>query len=453
MIPRGIEYDRAPRPVSFRPYSLSDMRARAFDPKTAHAYWRLGSLGPDFTQQEAWRTLRAKADRQRGYGLAQSQVNRDRIAAARPAAPLPHRVPTSRERALAFARSVPRPRPAPDQPQHQPDNKAKHSQARMRPLAPALDNQKQCIAAVIRTALQDGPGAAISSAEPTVVNNRARIATTDSIQEANDAAEAGLTCADTARDDTCLETEQLRQQLHNPATDLQAAWRAHPVQEPAVALPAPAAATASQLQEGKVAEARCLCKLADLQEQPAFNELKKEGPAIRASEAQAFAPVRDAVDHVVAAAEEPQQDGSGTASAALTNQGSSEQMAKDENCTKEEAAGSELAEEDPAGESFLMRGLPADDMHWNEASAADLDVQLKPAAATRQDPLTDTSVKSSTAVTRTSTNATESREAAKVEEGHEQSQQLAAVLPGEERPDGCSTESANAMAATAEDDE
>ena len=105
-LPR-IEFDRQPRAVDYKPYSLREYQ----DCKQDAGYWTLGTLGPDFQQHPEWRAKVEKQQRARNFGVAASQNNRERIAAAsmepRPAPRAPGA--EMRERMRSYANSIPRP--------------------------------------------------------------------------------------------------------------------------------------------------------------------------------------------------------------------------------------------------------------------------------------------------------------------------------------------------------
>ncbi|KAL4457901.1 hypothetical protein ABPG75_012766 [Micractinium tetrahymenae] len=105
----SIEFDKAPRTVEWRPYSLAEYRQKHFDAKQAAAkYWALGSLGPTQPSSEQ----AGKRERQQQFGQAVSKANRERIAAQapRPGAPPTRPGADVRQRALQFAKhSVPKP--------------------------------------------------------------------------------------------------------------------------------------------------------------------------------------------------------------------------------------------------------------------------------------------------------------------------------------------------------
>lgn len=63
----SIEFDRAPRAVEWRPYSLSEYRQRQYDAKQGpDKYWELGSLGPAQPSSEGV----GKRERRRQFGQA-----------------------------------------------------------------------------------------------------------------------------------------------------------------------------------------------------------------------------------------------------------------------------------------------------------------------------------------------------------------------------------------------
>ncbi|KAL4424999.1 hypothetical protein ABPG77_002884 [Micractinium sp. CCAP 211/92] len=106
----SIAFDKAPRAVEWRPYSLADYRQKRYDAKQAAAtYWALGGLGPGQPPSEQ----AGKRERQKQFGQAVSKANRERIAtqpAHQPASPQRPGADV-RQRALQFAKhSVPKPR-------------------------------------------------------------------------------------------------------------------------------------------------------------------------------------------------------------------------------------------------------------------------------------------------------------------------------------------------------
>lgn len=72
-----IAYDRAPRPVTWRPYTFESYQQRRFDAKAqAGGYWALGGLGPAHGAGGAgdpqWQAQQGKRERQQQFGQAVS---------------------------------------------------------------------------------------------------------------------------------------------------------------------------------------------------------------------------------------------------------------------------------------------------------------------------------------------------------------------------------------------
>eukprot|EP00198_Chlamydomonas_reinhardtii_P009932 XP_001699269.1 predicted protein [Chlamydomonas reinhardtii] len=84
---------RKPRPVDFKPYDLKDFEDKQYNVKAGKGYWQLGKLGPDLETEE----LQAKRE-------AKEKIKR--MAEQ-------DKEPSARERALQFARNIPKPEPKP----------------------------------------------------------------------------------------------------------------------------------------------------------------------------------------------------------------------------------------------------------------------------------------------------------------------------------------------------
>ncbi|KAF5839657.1 hypothetical protein DUNSADRAFT_208 [Dunaliella salina] len=104
-----------PRPVDYSPYGLKDFEDKDYNVKKA-GYWQLGRLGPDLATEE----LQAKRENQERVKAMAAQVREDNLKAAAVAAVKPKKEipkePSARERALQFAKNVPKPDPAKAQP-------------------------------------------------------------------------------------------------------------------------------------------------------------------------------------------------------------------------------------------------------------------------------------------------------------------------------------------------
>eukprot|EP00195_Chlamydomonas_chlamydogama_P013528 CAMPEP_0202890600 /NCGR_PEP_ID=MMETSP1392-20130828/946_1 /ASSEMBLY_ACC=CAM_ASM_000868 /TAXON_ID=225041 /ORGANISM="Chlamydomonas chlamydogama, Strain SAG 11-48b" /LENGTH=647 /DNA_ID=CAMNT_0049574201 /DNA_START=144 /DNA_END=2087 /DNA_ORIENTATION=+ len=110
--PEGLPYSRKPRPVDYQPYDIKDFEDKEYNIKKAgKGYWELGRLGPDLETEE----LQAKREKQERIKQLAAQVREDNAkkqvqAAAKPAAPKP-KEPSAREKALMFAKNIPKPEP------------------------------------------------------------------------------------------------------------------------------------------------------------------------------------------------------------------------------------------------------------------------------------------------------------------------------------------------------
>jgi hypothetical protein len=99
-----LAYSRKARPVDYTPYTERDYRALLGD-----GYFELGKLGPDLDPDEL-AEKRLRQERIRAYADTVRQENRQQAAFAPPARPAP-KPPSNRQKAIEFARGVPRPKP------------------------------------------------------------------------------------------------------------------------------------------------------------------------------------------------------------------------------------------------------------------------------------------------------------------------------------------------------
>ena len=76
--------------------------------KEGKGYWELGRLGPD-TATEELQAKREKAERVKQLAAQVREDNLKKAAAAKPAQPKATKEPTARDRALEFAKNVPKP--------------------------------------------------------------------------------------------------------------------------------------------------------------------------------------------------------------------------------------------------------------------------------------------------------------------------------------------------------
>ena len=114
---RGIEqqdsfdlaFSKKARPVDYTPYTERDYKALLGD-----GYFELGKLGPDLDPEEL-AEKRLRQERIRAYADAVRQENRQQAAFAPPPRPAP-KPPSNRQKAIEFARNVPRPKPRADAP-------------------------------------------------------------------------------------------------------------------------------------------------------------------------------------------------------------------------------------------------------------------------------------------------------------------------------------------------
>ena len=90
--------------------------------KEGKNYWQLGRLGPDLETEEL-QAKREKADRVKTMAAQVREENLKRAAAAKPSAAKAAKEPTARDRALEFAKNVPKPEVMLPPPPPPPENK------------------------------------------------------------------------------------------------------------------------------------------------------------------------------------------------------------------------------------------------------------------------------------------------------------------------------------------
>ncbi|KAL0055443.1 hypothetical protein WJX82_000533 [Trebouxia sp. C0006] len=107
----SIEYDRRPRAVEYKPYTQQDYSSRNYDAKMQKEYWKLGTLGPQI-EDEDLQAKRKKAEELKDLARSIREKNARlasmATATARPKVETP-KSKSVREKALEFARNVPRP--------------------------------------------------------------------------------------------------------------------------------------------------------------------------------------------------------------------------------------------------------------------------------------------------------------------------------------------------------
>ncbi|KAK9823517.1 hypothetical protein WJX72_003356 [[Myrmecia] bisecta] len=107
-----IEFDRRPRTVQFKPYTAKDYQMKDYDPKHQRNYWTLGTLGAEREDEELL-AKREKAERLKEMAREVREQNLLK-SAERTSRPQPHRTSSpkdksTREKALDFAKSIPKP--------------------------------------------------------------------------------------------------------------------------------------------------------------------------------------------------------------------------------------------------------------------------------------------------------------------------------------------------------
>ena len=98
-----LAFSKKARPVEYTPYTERDYKALL-----GEGYFELGKLGPDLDPEEL-AEKRLRQERIRAYADAVRQENRQQAAFAPPPRPAP-KPPSNRQKAIEFARNVPRPR-------------------------------------------------------------------------------------------------------------------------------------------------------------------------------------------------------------------------------------------------------------------------------------------------------------------------------------------------------
>uniref|UniRef100_A0A7S0EK80 Uncharacterized protein n=1 Tax=Hanusia phi TaxID=3032 RepID=A0A7S0EK80_9CRYP len=99
-----LAYSRKARPVEYRPYSEKEYKAQY----ALGEYYELGKLGPDLDVNEL-NEKRQRQERIRAYAEAVRHENKNLIAMAPERRDKP-KPPSKREKAIEFARKVPRPK-------------------------------------------------------------------------------------------------------------------------------------------------------------------------------------------------------------------------------------------------------------------------------------------------------------------------------------------------------
>uniref|UniRef100_A0A7R9YU19 Calponin-homology (CH) domain-containing protein n=1 Tax=Chlamydomonas euryale TaxID=1486919 RepID=A0A7R9YU19_9CHLO len=122
---KGIAYSRKPRAVDFQPYSAKDFQDKEYNIKQpGKAYWELGRLGADLESEE----LQSKRENQERIKEMAAKVREENLKRAAAAPPKPKAVKelSARDRALQFAKNVPKPeqKPQPASSAVQPKGKA-----------------------------------------------------------------------------------------------------------------------------------------------------------------------------------------------------------------------------------------------------------------------------------------------------------------------------------------
>uniref|UniRef100_A0A7S1SGZ8 Uncharacterized protein n=1 Tax=Tetraselmis chuii TaxID=63592 RepID=A0A7S1SGZ8_9CHLO len=107
----GLAYSKQPRYVEYTPYTMEDFKGKPYNSKQ-QKYWELGKIGPDLETDEL-REKREKAERMKQYAkdahkknMAVSTAKPNKAKGANSAATKPL---SSRERALDFAKNIPKP--------------------------------------------------------------------------------------------------------------------------------------------------------------------------------------------------------------------------------------------------------------------------------------------------------------------------------------------------------
>ncbi|GAX80322.1 hypothetical protein CEUSTIGMA_g7760.t1 [Chlamydomonas eustigma] len=105
----GLPYSRKPRHVDYQPYDLKDFEDKEYNiKKEGKGYWQLGRLGPDLETEEL-QAKREKAERVKQLAAQVREDNMKKAAAAPKPQPRVIKEPTARDRAIEFAKNVPKP--------------------------------------------------------------------------------------------------------------------------------------------------------------------------------------------------------------------------------------------------------------------------------------------------------------------------------------------------------
>jgi len=104
-----LAFSRQPRQVDFQPYTMEEFKNKPYNAKQ-QKYWELGKMGPDLETDEL-HEKREKAERMKQYGRS---AHRKNMASQAPKNcqiknPQESKMPSVRERALDFAKNIPKP--------------------------------------------------------------------------------------------------------------------------------------------------------------------------------------------------------------------------------------------------------------------------------------------------------------------------------------------------------
>ncbi|GFH15486.1 calponin-homology (CH) domain-containing protein, partial [Haematococcus lacustris] len=111
--PADIPFSK-PRPVDYQPYDQKDFEDKDYNVKKAgKGYWELGRLGPDLETSEL-QAKREKVEKIKSLAaqVREENLKRAAVVAAKPRKEAPAKEPTARDKALQFAKNVPKPEPA-----------------------------------------------------------------------------------------------------------------------------------------------------------------------------------------------------------------------------------------------------------------------------------------------------------------------------------------------------
>ncbi|KAL6761896.1 hypothetical protein V8C86DRAFT_771966 [Haematococcus lacustris] len=112
-VPADIPFSK-PRPVDYQPYDQKDFEDKDYNVKKAgKGYWELGRLGPDLETSEL-QAKREKVEKIKSLAaqVREENLKRAAVVAAKPRKEAPAKEPTARDKALQFAKNVPKPEPA-----------------------------------------------------------------------------------------------------------------------------------------------------------------------------------------------------------------------------------------------------------------------------------------------------------------------------------------------------